>query len=41
VLNTLSRGQVVRVRARLSAFSGSATAPILNFVEMALITGAP
>ena len=39
VLNTLSRGQVIRVRARLSAFSGSSTAPILNFTEMTIITG--
>ena len=39
VLNTLSRGQVIRVRARLKAFSGTSTAPILNFTGMTIITG--
>ena len=40
VLDTLSKDKVIRVRARLKAFSGTSTAPILNFVEMAVITGA-
>jgi hypothetical protein len=37
VLDTLSRGKVLRVRARLTAFSGTATSPVLNFVEMAVV----
>jgi len=39
VLNSLSRGQVIRVRARLSAFFGTSTAPILNFSEMTIHPG--
>lgn len=39
VLDSLSREKVIRVRARLKAFSGTSTAPILNFVEMAIIPG--
>jgi hypothetical protein len=38
VLNAITRGQVVRMRARFKAFSGTATAPILDFTEMTIVT---
>ena len=38
-LDTLSRDLEVRVRARLSSLAGTATAPVVDFTEMSIVTG--